>query len=67
MLYFLLCGSLPFKGSSPNEIFNQILYHKPTFKEKEWSSISKSAIALLKNMLNKNKSERWSAKEVLMS
>ena len=67
MLYFLLSGALPFKGTNSSEIFNQILYSKPSLSEKEWFHTSKSAISLIKQMLNKNRAERLTAKDVLQS
>ena len=65
ILYILLCGYPPFNGSSNVDIFHNIQYSQPMFNAEEWKDVSPSAIDLIKNMLNKNPSKRYTAEMCL--
>jgi calcium-dependent protein kinase len=65
ILYILLCGIPPFNGNSNKQIYNNIRFQKLYFSQDEWKGISKDAIELIKNMLNKNPENRFSAEECL--
>jgi calcium-dependent protein kinase len=61
ILYILLCGYPPFNGSTNHEIYNAIKKNNPSFPPEEWKDISKEAIDLIKQMLNKDLQKRFSA------
>ena len=65
ILYILLCGFPPFNGHSNKQIYNNIRFQKLYFSQDEWKGISKEAIELIKNMLNKNPENRFSAEDCL--
>ena len=64
LLYLLLSGNLPFKGSDENEILSNIKLIKYDLDNKSWENISNEAKDLIRHMLVPEK-ERFSAKEVL--
>ena len=66
ILYILLCGYPPFKGSNEKEIIKKISSLKFEFRQAEWKNISESAKNLISNMLCPEK-KRISAKEVFNS
>ena len=61
ILYILLCGYPPFKGSNEKEIIKKISSLKFEFRQAEWKNISESAKNLISNMLCPEK-KRISAK-----
>ena len=65
ILYVLLCGEPPFKGSNFEEIKKKILEAQPIFESKEWKDISKEAIVFIKKMLNSDPNKRYSAEMCL--
>ena len=65
ILYILLCGYPPFNGNSNVDIFHHIQNAQPMFTGEEWQGITKEAIDLLKSMLNKNPSKRFSTEKCL--
>ena len=65
ILYILLCGYPPFNGNTNLDIYHNIRTKNPSFNGEEWEEISKEAIDLIKNMLNKNPIKRFSAKSCL--
>ena len=65
ILYILLCGFPPFNGNTNLDIYHNIRTKNPSFGGEEWEDISKDAIDLIKNMLNKNPSKRFSAEMCL--
>ena len=65
ILYILLSGFPPFNGHSNKQIYNNIRFQKLYFSQDEWKGISKDAIELIKNMLNKNPENRFSAEDCL--
>ncbi|PON82515.1 Serine/threonine protein kinase [Trema orientale] len=65
ILYFLLSGSLPFKGDSEEEIFKMVLHDHLDFSSDPWPSISEGAKDLVNRMLDKEPSRRISAHDIL--
>ena len=61
LLYALLCGKFPFKGSNDKE-----LYHAIRFKELQFPDhVSTSARFFLQKLFHKEADKRISAKEIL--
>ncbi|KAK7316644.1 hypothetical protein RJT34_00259 [Clitoria ternatea] len=65
MLYILLCGVPPFWAESEHGIFNAILRGHVDFTTDPWPSISPAAKDLVRNMLNSDPKERFTALQVL--
>ncbi|TKY56302.1 Serine/threonine-protein kinase PEPKR2 [Spatholobus suberectus] len=65
LLHALLVGGLPFKGDSPEAVFEEIKNVKLDFQTGVWESISKSARDLVGRMLTRDISARITADEVL--
>ena len=65
IFYILLCGYPPFNGNTNLDIYHNIRTKNPSFGGDEWEDISKDAIDLIKNMLNKNPSKRFSCEMCL--
>jgi len=65
ILYILLCGSPPFYGSNDNEIYKKITSGKYSMKGVEWGEISTDAKDLIKNLLVKDYTSRYSANQAL--
>lgn len=66
-MYILLCGYPPFNGPNDKVIFQRVLEGKFTFAEEDWSTISKNAKDLIKNMLTYDPADRISAELALRS
>ena len=65
ILYILLTGRVPFYGKSLKEIVKKNTEANINFAILKKENFSKSTISLLKGMLEKNPSQRISAKEAL--
>ena len=65
ILYILLCGYPPFNGNSNVDIYHNIQNNPPYFNGEEWKDVTKEAIDLIKCMLNKIPSKRFSAEQCL--
>lgn len=65
LLHALLVGGLPFKGDSPEAVFEEIKNVKLDFQTGVWESISKPARDLVGRMLTRDVSARITADEVL--
>ncbi|KHN35469.1 Serine/threonine-protein kinase PEPKR2 [Glycine soja] len=65
LLHALLVGGLPFKGGSPEAVFEEIKNVKLDFQTGVWESISKPARDLVGRMLTRDVSARIAADEVL--
>ncbi|MCO5557586.1 hypothetical protein L7F22_011152 [Adiantum nelumboides] len=65
ILYILLSGVPPFWAETDQGIFEQVLQGHLDFVSKPWPEISESAKDLIRNMLNPNVSERFTAFQVL--
>ena len=64
-MYILLCGYPHFNGNSNVDIYHAIQNNPPYFNGEEWKDITKEAIDLIKNMLNKQSTKRFSAEQCL--
>ena len=53
ILYQLICGSMPFPGSNPEQVEEKIMTKQLTYNEPIWNTVSENCIDLLKNMLHK--------------
>ena len=65
LLYIMLCGYLPFTGSSPKEVFVKILKGEFKMDSPEWSYVSEECKDLVKKLLMVNHFERIKATEAL--
>ncbi len=65
ILYILLCGYPPFNGNTNIDIYHNIQTQNPSFAGEEWEDITKEAIDLIKNMLNRNPLKRWNCEMCL--
>ncbi|KHN01069.1 Phosphoenolpyruvate carboxylase kinase 1 [Glycine soja] len=65
VLYQMLAGFLPFRGDSPVEIFEAVLRANLRFPTRVFCSVSPAAKDLLRRMLCKEVSRRFSAEQVL--
>ena len=65
IFYVLLCGNPPFIGENNLDVIKAIKKGKYEFPSKEWCSVSEEAKDLIKNMLNVDKSLRFSAESCL--
>ncbi|BAT94733.1 hypothetical protein VIGAN_08136100 [Vigna angularis var. angularis] len=61
----MLAGFLPFGGDSPVEIFEAVLRSSLRFPTRVFSSVSPAAKDLLRRMLCREVSRRFSAEQVL--
>ena len=66
MTYDLLCGEMPFYGSSFEQIEERILTKELTFDGQIWSRVSDECIDLLKQMLCKDIEARYDIADVLL-
>ncbi|KAJ1409430.1 Serine/threonine-protein kinase, active site [Sesbania bispinosa] len=65
VLYGMLAGFLPFRGDSPVEIFEAVLRANLRFPSRAFCSVSPAAKDLLRRMLCKDVSRRFSAEQLL--
>jgi serine/threonine protein kinase len=65
MMYIMLCGYLPFNGSSVAELFDSISKSSLTFPREEWDMISPEAKDCIQAMLQRNPSTRPSADQLM--
>ncbi|XP_031501778.1 phosphoenolpyruvate carboxylase kinase 1-like [Nymphaea colorata] len=65
ILYVLLSGIPPFYGESPAEIFESVLRANLRFPSRSFHSVSPAAKDLMRKMLCKEVSRRFSAEQVL--
>ena len=61
VLYYMLCGSVPFKGNDEKEIYKKIMKTKLEFPQ----HVSEKAEDMLRNILNPNPKERPTARDIL--
>jgi calcium-dependent protein kinase len=64
-MYILLSGKPPFNGKDDNEIFDKILIGNYDIKSPPFNQLSSNCLDLIKNLLNKNIEERFSAEQAL--
>lgn len=60
IMYALVSGYLPFYANSPAEVFDLIKNANVSFEQKEFESVSEAAKDLIRNLLSKEKSKRYS-------
>lgn len=65
ILYIMLCGRPPFTGSSDKEILRKVTVGSYEMSGTVWDKRSDDVKDLLKNLMNYNPEERFSAKEAL--
>jgi calcium-dependent protein kinase len=65
ILYTLLCGHPPFRGSKEEEIKNKIIKGKFEFPLKEWSKVSKEAIFFVNELLAYDPTKRPTAEKAI--
>ena len=64
-MYILLSASPPFNGKDDEEIFKKILIGAYDLKSPPFDKLSSNCLDLIKNLLNKNDEERFSAEQAL--
>ena len=65
LFYFIICGRLPFRGNSTEELVHQIMYNEVSFTELEWVDISDDPKSMIKALLSKKAEERPTINEIL--
>ena len=65
VFYLMLSGRLPYNSENDDELFEMIKNNEPNFSHKEFKSISKESMNLLKQLLEKDPIERINAKNAL--
>ena len=65
ILYFLLCGYLPFRGKNENIIAEKIVYEPVEFENNEWEIRSKKVKDLIMRCLEKSPADRISIDEFI--
>ena len=63
--YLFLAGSLPFDADDDREIARLTIEEQADFDFEEWHKVSAHAKNVVKGLLQKSRSKRWSLKEVL--
>jgi len=61
ILYILLCGYPPFNGPKDEVIMEKVKVGKYGFDTEEWVQVSDNAKNLIRHMLEKDPSKRYSA------
>ena len=65
IMYYLLAGSVPFKGSTTEETLKTISALEPKFDDKIWSKYEAEAKKLVCSLLDKNTATRINAQDAL--
>ena len=65
LLYILFCGYAPFNGNTDAEIYCAILQKNLVFDSTDWENVSHEGKDLIRNMLNKDPFERYSADQCI--
>ena len=63
--YLFLAGSLPFDADDDREIARLTIEEQADFDFEEWHAVSEHARDVVKGLLQKSRSRRWSLKDVL--
>ena len=66
MMYELLCGEMPFTGTSSEQVEEKILTKNLSFRGSRWSQVSDTCIDLLKHMLCRDIEQRYDIADVLL-
>ncbi|CAK9044583.1 Calcium-dependent protein kinase 2 (PfCDPK2) [Durusdinium trenchii] len=65
IMYVMLCGYPPFYGESDQEVLDEVRQGKVKFQAADWKNVSEDAKALIKNLLQMNPKDRYSAEQAL--
>ena len=65
VIFFLLCGYLPFIAEHPEDVLNQIINSPTPFKENIWKNISVEAKDFVSGLLEKNPEKRFNIEQIL--
>ena len=65
ILFYMLCGHLPFKGDNQSDIADKIVNDNLEFDENEWKNMSKDVKKLIAGCLVKEPEERITIEEFL--
>ena len=65
ILYYMLSGSLPFRGTKQQEVAEKIVYEDLEFDEDEWETKSQKVQDLISRCLEKNPKERITIDEFI--
>ena len=65
LLYYLLCGKMPFEGGSPSEVLTKNRECRIYFQPQLWSNISKTAIELVLKLTHPDPLQRLTPKQAL--
>jgi hypothetical protein len=65
ILFYMLCGHLPFKGSNQSIVGDKIINEELEFIENEWKNMSKEVKKLIAGCLTKEPEERITIEEFL--
>ena len=58
ILFYILCGHLPFRGSKEDVVANKIVFELPEFDEDEWETRSNTVKSLILSCLEKKAENR---------
>lgn len=61
LLFALLCGKFPFKGSNDKELYNAIRFNELVFPD----HVSQSARAFISQLFHKEPDKRMTARQIL--
>ena len=64
ILYIMLCGHPPFRGSNDKIVLAQVNRGFFSFTGKEWAGVSSEAMALIMKILSRNPMLRPTAREI---
>lgn len=64
-LFLLLGGYPPFDGSTTADVFDDVMHGHVTFSEPSWEAVSDRAKNLIKNLLQRNPRDRYTAAQAL--
>lgn len=65
IVYILISGSRPFKGSTTNDVLRAIRVGRPSFETSAWRSVSQEAVSFARNLLQRAVGDRPSAQRAL--
>ena len=63
ILFYMLCGHLPFRGSKEDVVANKIVFESPEFDEDEWETRSNTVKNLILSCLEKKAENRITIEE----
>lgn len=65
ILYLMMSGKMPFRGTSIQDLYKQIKNDEPDFSIREFSNLDKSFKDFIKGLLRKDKGRRLTLKQAL--